>query len=668
MSQPREELLARFRAGLVERVRVTQRLVDEFQATSEPDSLRQALGELHTLKGESRMLGLAELSELAHVLENELGGEQRFSLALAAFDAMLGALTDSAETWRLGEALRKLHPAASIVPQPSSALPSPSADDASAQVAGLEGNDRKRNGRFVQVDAEQIDLLCERVAELTAAFGKLETQAETTWGRERRRAAGNARLIDGFERCRALLDQATSTAWTLRLVPIEPLLQELARGARAAAERQQKLVELRVFAGSVQVERDVADQLWDSMLHLVQNAVDHGVELPDARADKPPVATITLSAESIGPSIVLRVEDDGRGVDPAELRRVAAERGVVSVDEALELSDEQACQLLFEHGFSTRSETTRTAGRGVGLDVVRQRVESLGGNVSMQSHLRHGTGFVLTVPSAITKEKLLVVELGGAPYGLPVRVVRAVLSSDALPKPGSDSVVRHEAETLPYRSLCDALGLPHDPEESVVLILELSGRRFGAGARRVIGERELIRRPAEKLLRNTGIGASSVLEDGRMVLLPELNFVSRALRARLGQLVPGAITQEMRRQRVLVADDSPVVRELVTGILSAAGLVVEQANDGAAALEIILEREPDLLVSDVEMPRMNGFDLLAEVRRRSQRLPVVMLSTRGSVEDRRRATRLGANAYLVKTEFHGESLLEVVRRFVNLRN
>jgi two-component system, chemotaxis family, sensor kinase CheA len=671
MSQPREALLARFQAGLVERVRTTQRWVDAFQATRDAESLRQALGELHTLKGESRMLGLAELSELAHALETELSGEQRFSLTLSAFDAMLGALTSNGETDALRQALRQLRPAGSMLPLPSSAAPpAPDvpAEPASAMAAGgLEPADRKRNGRFVQVESSHVDLLCDRVAELTAAFGKLETQAGASFGADIRREA-RALLTDSFERCRLLLDEATSTAWTLRLVPIEPMLQELARGARVSAQRQHKLVEPRISAGGVQLERDVADQLWDSMLHLVQNAVDHGIEAPDQRLDKAPVANITLNAESVGPSVVLRVEDDGRGIDPDELRRVAAERGVVSVDEALELTDAQACQLLFEHGFSTRNRATRTSGRGVGLDVVRQRVESLGGSVSIQSHLGQGTRFALTVPSAITKEKLLVVELGGAPYGLPVRVVRAVLPSEALPGPGEDSVVRHDGETLPFRSLCDALGLPHDPDESVALVLELSGRKFGASVARVIGERELIRRPAEKLLHNTGIGASAVLEDGRIVLLPELNFVGRALRARIGQLVPGSVAQEQRRHRVLVADDSPVVRELVTEILSGAGLLVEQANDGAAALQSILQSEPDLVVSDVEMPRMNGFDLLAEVRRRTQRLPVVMLSTRGSAEDRKRATRLGANAYLVKTEFHSESLLEVVRRFVNIRN
>jgi two-component system chemotaxis sensor kinase CheA/two-component system sensor histidine kinase and response regulator WspE len=232
--------------------------------------------------------------------------------------------------------------------------------------------------------------------------------------------------------------------------------------------------------------------------------------------------------------------------------------------------------LLFEHGFSTRDEAGRTSGRGVGLDVVRRSVESLGGSVSIESTPGVSTSFTLTVPFAITKEKLLVVELCGVPYALPARVVRAVLSAEALPKPGQEGVVRHEGEALPFRSLCDALGLPHDPNEAFMLLLELSGRRFAASVGRIIGERELIRRPAERLLQNTGIGASSVLEDGRIVLLPELNFVSRALRARASQTLP-IPPQHQRRQRVLVADDSPVVRELVSEILASAGLHVDEA-------------------------------------------------------------------------------------------
>jgi len=658
---------------LIERVRGTQRLIDAFQTTHDPESLRHALGELHTLKGESRMLGLADISELAHALETELGTAQRFSLALGAFDAMLTALTTPDGEGPLREALVRLRGDAQTT-SPSAAPPRapPSVELASvappapASEPEAAPERRRANERFMQVDAGQIDLLCERVAELTAAFGQLETSAAALIDRKSRHAGG-AKLADGFERCRALLDEATSTAWTLRLVSIGPVLEELARSARAAAASQQKMVEVQITTGGVQLERDVADQLWDSLLHLVQNAVDHGLEDPGERGAKPPVARLRLAAESVGPSVVLRVDDDGRGIDAAEVRRVAVERGVLTAEAARELGDAQTNELLFEHGFSTRSVACRTSGRGVGLDVVRRRVESLGGSVSIESQLGFGTRFTLAVPFAITKEKLLVVELSGAPYGFPARVVRGVLGAEAIPLPGQDSVVRHDDEVLPFRSLCDALSLPQADEQSFVLLLELSGRRFAASVGRIVGERELIRRPAERLLHQTGIGASAVLEDGRIVLLPELNYVQRALRARAGQLVPGSVLQERRRQRVLVADDSPVVRELVSEILTGAGLEVEQAPDGAAALESILQSEPDLVVSDVEMPRMTGFDLLAEVRKRSQRLPVVMLSTRGSVEDRKRATRLGANAYLVKTEFHSESLLEVVRRFVNLR-
>jgi chemotaxis protein histidine kinase CheA len=671
LSQAREALLARFRAGLLERVRSSQRLVGAYQATSDPENLRHALGELHTLKGESRMLGLAEISELAHALETELGTAQRFSLALGAFDAMLSALTTPGSDGAVREALISLRGAerTTSVPAPPAATPLPIAAPAPPSPVALEPSVERAAPaqRFMQVDAAQIDLLCERVAELTAVFGQLETNADALLD-ERARHAQHAKVIDGFERCRALLDEATATAWTLRLVPIGPLLEELARNVRGAAQRQGKLVEVQVTAGGVQLERDVADQLWDSLLHLAQNAVDHGLEDPAERGSKPPVAKLRLAAESVGPSVVLRVEDDGRGIDGAEVRRVAVERGVIGEDTAANLDDANTYELLFEHGFSTRSVASRTSGRGVGLDVVRRCVETLGGNITIESRLGHGTRFTLAVPFAITKEKLLVVELSGAPYGFPARVVRAVLGAEAIPAPGQDSVVRHEGELLAYRSLTEALSLPQTGAESFVLLLELSGRRFAASVGRIVGERELIRRPAEKLLNQTGIGASAVLEDGRIVLLPELNYVQRALRARAGQLVPGALVRQQHQQRVLVADDSPVVRELVSEILLGAGLLVEQAPDGAAALESILQSEPDLVVSDVEMPRMSGFDLLAEVRKRSQRLPVIMLSTRGSVEDRKRATRLGANAYLVKTEFHSESLLDVVRRFVSVRS
>jgi two-component system chemotaxis sensor kinase CheA/two-component system sensor histidine kinase and response regulator WspE len=662
MSNAREALLARFRGGLRERLRVIQALVSSFEAARDESELQAALGELHTLKGEARMLGLAPEAELTNALESELSsGKLRVPLVLRALEAILHSidLTYSPEhsAAELAGLLRELEQ----VTAGDEGEPAFESDGAAAPVTPAEPHSRA--ARLMQVEASVIDGLCEHIAELMAAFGQLESTTLHGLGR----AASpmlRAELSEQFERFRSLLDRTTDSAWTLRLVPLEPLLHELARSARISAERQGKAIEVSVAASGVQLERDVADQLWDSLVHLVQNAVDHGAsdDLHSGRALK-----LWLVAESSGPNVLLRVTDSGRGIDAGEVRKLAVERGFVSELAAAKLDDQAALELLFEHGFSTRRQAGMTSGRGVGLDVVRRRLESLGGRATLESQLGQGTRFTLSVPFAITKEKVLAIDLGGVPYALPSRVVRAVLGPEALPGAEQDRVVRHAGETLPFRSLNEALGLAQEHPDGFVLVLELSNRRYAAGVTGVLGERELVRRPAEKLLHNTGIGASAVLEDGRVALLPELNFVQRSLRTRSAS-EPSQQRGEMRPkvQRVLVVDDSPVVRELVTEILESAGLHVERAADGAAALEMILQREPDLVVTDVEMPRMNGFELLAEVRRRTQRLPVVMLTTRGSIEDRKRATQHGANAYLIKAEFHSERLLDVVRRFVQV--
>jgi two-component system chemotaxis sensor kinase CheA len=676
LTREREALLDRFRAGLKRRVHTARDLLtDPTDDAALPGRMQQALGEIHTLKGESSMLGLTGLAKLAHAVEGVLGasGAAELPAAARALAAMLDALDlpgASESDALLESALGELTPGTANArgsPKPELKTSPESSPETTfaASVGATDARPARPAQRWTQVDATLIDGLCECVAELSSTFGQLEASVHENAARG---GVDSGRVLDGFEKCRALLDSATSTAWVLRLVPIEPMLRELAQHARTIGARQGKELDVRIFADGVQLERDVVDQLWDSLLHLVQNAVDHGIESASERGAKPTLARLLLSAESVGPSVILRVEDDGRGIDPERVRKSAIERGVADAETLRGASDKDIYDLLFEHGFSTKDETSVTSGRGVGLDVVKRRVESLGGNVELSTELGRGTRFSLSVPFAITKEKLLIVELESVPYGLPSRIVRAVLGAESLPARNAGDVARHNDEALPFRSLSLALGLGTAENESFGLVLELSGKRWAVGVARVVGERELIRRPAEPLLARTGIGASAVLEDGRVVLLPELNFLQRALRAASpGAQTPESTQRDTRSDRVLVVDDSPVVRDLVSEILSDAGLTVETAEDGAAAWEIIQRQEPDLLVSDVEMPRMTGLELLSHVRTRSQRLPVVLLTTRGSLEDRRKATTLGANAYLVKTDFQSDKLLDVVRRFVRLR-
>ncbi|HEY0466118.1 MAG TPA: response regulator, partial [Polyangiaceae bacterium] len=352
----------------------------------------------------------------------------------------------------------------------------------------------------------------------------------------------------------------------------------------------------------------------------------------------------------------------GRGIDPDVVRAKALKRGLLSVERAGRASDAEVLELLFEHGFSTRDRVDKLSGRGVGLDVVRRKLASLGGRVEISSQLGLGTRFAVSVPFAITKEPLLIVGFESGLYALPSRIVRAVLSDADAPDVQGPNVLHYDGEAMPLLGLSEVLGMKADVEHPLRLVLELGGQRYGLAVPQVLGEWELIRRPAEPLLASTGvIGASALLEDGRLVLVLELEFLHRRLRQRQG--VVSTITRpRAATKRILVVDDSPVVRELLSEILASAGLAVQTAEHGIAALAAIEQNMPDLVLSDVEMPRMGGFDLLAEIRHRSQRVPVVMLTTRGSVEDRRRAASLGANAYLIKTEFQGDALLEVVLR------
>jgi two-component system, chemotaxis family, sensor kinase CheA len=297
------------------------------------------------------------------------------------------------------------------------------------------------------------------------------------------------------------------------------------------------------------------------------------------------------------------------------------------------------------------------------LDVVRRKLESLGGRVEITSFAGLGTRFLISVPFAITKERLLVVALEAGLYALPARVVHAVLAPDAT----AASFFHFEGAALPLRSLSDLLGFKRSGQPELRLVVDLAGRRYGLAVPQILGEWELIRRPAEPILASgETIGASALLHDGRLVLVLELGHLQRGMRRPPRANADPLQGPRAAPKRVLIADDSPVIRELLSEILASAGLQVETAQDGLAALASIERSAPDLVLSDVEMPRMGGFELLTEIRQRSQRLPVVMLTTRGSVEDRRRAANLGANAYLIKTEFQGDALLEVVRRFVSV--
>ncbi|HMA92494.1 MAG TPA: response regulator [Polyangiaceae bacterium] len=692
MSDPRDALLEKFRANLRARV---QRLRDMLeilgQVPDNEDATSQVLGELHTLKGEARLLGLVQLSELAHALETLMSHVDAAAVAKAemGLDAMARALADQVsreqadtliaatlgrfqespqEKAQSGEE-KQAAPASEQMKTSSPVLDAtPKPDEVPVNIGA--------SGHWVQVEARLIDDLCEAMAAISGDFGRIfagVSQMIGVAGAES--ASSNVRqqgslLIEECARFRTALDNATVHTWELRMVPAQPLLRELASHAQQLASAAGKEVDVAVEASGVQIERDALDKVWDAMIHLVRNSIDHGLEPAEERGTKGRRGKLLIDARTVGSSVTLGVSDDGRGIDAARVRRTAVTRGLLEPARAEAMTDDDVIQLVFERGFSTREQVSSLSGRGVGLDVVKARAESLGGRVDVHSEKGIGTRFAITLPFTLTKERLMVFELAGGLYGLPTQSIREVVGWRDLPDIAhrADAVIRVGGEPVPLRSLAELLGREPEPC-SAALVVRIQEQLYALLVARILGERELIRRPAEPLLtRTTAIGASAMLEDGRLVLMLDLVQVGRHIRRVTpgGDSAGGSNLGTNPIPRILLVDDSPVIREMVSEILVSAGLKVTAATDGEEALLRIAEQEPDLVVSDIEMPRMDGFTLLEQIRKRSQRLPVVMLTTRASVQDRQRATTLGANAYVLKADFKSAVLLDVIQRFVPL--
>jgi CheY-like chemotaxis protein len=473
---------------------------------------------------------------------------------------------------------------------------------------------------WVRLQTDEIDELSDRLLDLSTAYHRLAAGLV----RAVRDAPTDAllELAEDADAARRQLDEVLGAAWSLRLASLDDLLHRLARHAMELARAQGKSLQVRID-GSAELERSMVEAIEEPLLLLTRGAIWHGVEEPGARGDKAEEATLVLAARVVEGTIEIVLEDDGRGIDPPNVP---------------------------------------------GLDAVRARLEILGGSITVTPRPGQGTRCVLAVPAAIGRELAVVVECAGGVFALPARAVsRQIRVGDhARRRIGGGTAIRLEDGWVPLCRLDDALELGAGTgaaDDSPALVLEAAGRRRAFAVDRIDGEHELLRRPANALIElRELVVASSVIGDGHVALWPSVPALlggrpGRSQRAR--RTSPRMAVPRVRR--VLVADDSPIVLEIVTSILRGAELLPQAACDGEAAWQALEEELPDLLLTDVDMPRLDGLELLRRVRARWPRLPVVVLTTRGTDEDRGHAMSLGASAYLVKAELDEVRLIETVR-------
>ena len=486
---------------------------------------------------------------------------------------------------------------------------------------------------------------------------------------------------DGFDRRFSnLADRLQREVMDCRMRPFGDGAQAFPRVVRDAARSLGRDVRLEVLGETTPVDRMLLERLDAPLGHLLRNAVDHGIEPPDEReaAGKPRRGTVRIEARCSGGKLLIVVADDGRGIDPERIRRAVVERKLLTAEPAGALDDAELFEFLFLPGFSLKGSVTEISGRGVGLDVVQTMARQVGASVRISSRPGEGTEVQLHLPLTLSVVRAVIAEIAGEPYAFPLARIAGVaqVCRDAVRSVEGRQHVVIGGESLGLVAGRQVLGFDTPaPAEGDLSIIVLGDRstRVGVVVDRLAGEGELVTRPLDARLKKVkDISAGALMPDGSPVLVIDAEDLMRSIEKLIvtGGLercdVAGDSGRGARQKRVLVVDDSLTVRELERKLLVAAGYEVAVAVDGMDGWNAVRSSTFDLVVTDVDMPRVDGIELVSLIRRdaRLRSLPVMIISYKDRDEDRRRGLEAGADYYLPKASFHDDALVSAVHDLI----
>jgi chemosensory pili system protein ChpA (sensor histidine kinase/response regulator) len=484
--------------------------------------------------------------------------------------------------------------------------------------------------------------------------------------------------IDGLRsELNSLLSQQSRLSYDMqdrlmdtRMVSLSTLISRLQRAVRSVAQETGKQVSLIVEGQDVEVDKKVLDGMADPLLHLLRNAVDHGIESVEERVakGKPELANIYLRAFHRGTRVVIQVEDDGRGLQTDKIRKSAVQKNVISYEEAAALSADEVHALIFHVGFSTAQQVSEFSGRGVGMDVARQNVQQLQGSIEVASIPEQGSTFTISLPTSLSIAKAVFAYAGDELYAIPMPTVRHICRVPAVRGGNGQRIVGVDGQSYPLVYLSDRLGAERvtaDVEDTMTILMVESGDGHVAmRVDRVLPSRDIIVKSLGSHLRRVpGLMGATLLGDGTVVPILELGeLLDDSWSVQKQQLQP-RVFRRPEPLTILFADDSVSVRKVMERLISNAGWNAVPAKDGVDALEVLerLAHPPQVFLLDVEMPRMDGFELLAKLRAddRYADVPVVMVSSRAGEKHRRKAKELGATEYVLKP-FQEQSLLALI--------
>ncbi len=563
------------------------------------------------------------------------------------------------------------------------------------RLMGLAGESLVESRR-VQSFSGSMQRIKRRTAELHTALEALERQNSAALDAPGRSALSEARsralecrtllaeqvaALDGYaRRVDDLSDRLYREALKSRMRPFGDCAHGFPRMVRDVSRQLGKDVRFELSGEATDVDRDVLEGLEAPLTHLLRNAVDHGLESPEARSatGKAAQGTVRLEARHHAGMLAITVSDDGRGIDPAALRSKIVERGLLDSSVAQDLSPGELFEFIFLPGFSTASSVTEISGRGVGLDAVRSAVEAASGIVRVSSEVGRGTSFHLQLPVTRSVMRAVVAEVAGEAYAFPLLRIDRILRVPArdVRTLGAVQYFVLEGANVSLVSTQQVLGLgteqPHTNEVCVVVIGERN-RRYGLAVDKFLGEHDLVVRPLDpRLGKVQDIAAAAILVDGAPALILDVEDLARSIEklahaGRIDKLTARSEGQvSKQRKRVLVVDDSITVREVERQLLVNRGYEVDVAVDGMDGLNSIRSVHYDLVVSDIDMPRLNGLELVRAIKQdpKLAATPIIIVSYKDREEDRMRGLDAGANYYLTKSSFHDETLVRAVEDLI----
>lgn len=459
---------------------------------------------------------------------------------------------------------------------------------------------------------------------------------------------------------------------TLRMIRVDSVGSLLKKVVRDTARATGRAAQLEIVGGGTEMDRVALDGMRDPLIHLIRNAVSHGIESPEERlrVGKPRKGTVTMRVSSSGTWVEIVLSDDGKGIELEQIRNVAVNKGIATREDLASRSDDDIRDLIFAPGYSSMENVTEISGRGVGLDVVRKNLLNLGGFVSMETTPGAGTSFRLRVPLTRLTTYGVLVRVGKQLYALPAsgldRVV-LVNKSEIAEVDGKD-VLRIDDEVVPVTALDRVLKITADDSPHYhALVLSGDGSRHAFLVNEVLGQKEFVIQGLSWNLKHVpGIMGGTVIDGNRVVFILNTRELLGTRSAKVSATTAGSARDDVQLKHILVVDDSVTSRTLVRNILASVGYDVEVAIDGVQAWARLREADFDLVVSDVEMPNMDGFTLTEQIRSDSElgELPVILVTSMGSEEHKNKGAEAGANAYIVKGAFDQDELLTAVGRLL----